>query len=61
MVKSIKSVLMERDGLTEEEAEDEVREARTELHNRLNEGKMPFDLMEELFGLEPDYLDELIF
>jgi len=52
---------MRRDGLSEEEAQDQINECRTDLFSRLEEGDMPFDIMEELFGLEPDYLEELIF
>ena len=54
-------VLMERDGLTKAEAEKQVREATQELNTRLAEGELPFDLCQELFGLEPDYLEDLIF
>jgi len=61
MVDSIKSVLMRRDGMTEEEADDLIREAKEDLHTRLAEGEMPEDICEEWFGLEPDYIDELIF
>ena len=60
MVDSIKNVLMRRDGLTEKEAEEQVDIAREELARRLNSGESPFDLMEEMFGLEPDYLEELL-
>jgi hypothetical protein len=60
-MKSIAQVLIERDGLTPEEAQEQVTAAKAELQDRLAEGEMPFDLCEELFGLEPDYLDELMF
>ena len=52
---------MRRDGLSEEEAQDQINECRIDLFSRLEEGDMPFDIMEEHFGLEPDYLEELIF
>lgn len=58
--KSLRDVLMERDGLTAEEADKQIAEATEELHSRLAEGDMPFDLCEEEFGLEPDYLEDLI-
>ena len=61
MRKSIKDVLMERDGLSSEEAEDLLEEAREELHERLENGDDPSDLCEEFFGLEPDYLDDLLY
>ena len=56
----IKEALMDRDKLTEEEAENCIKEARQELMERLSEGDMPLDICEEMFGLEPDYLDDLI-
>lgn len=58
---SLKKVLMERDGLTEEEALEAIAECREDFNARLKEGEMPYDIMEEYFGLEPDYLDELLF
>ena len=57
----IKEALMERDGLSPCQADKAVEEARAELLERLEEGDMPFDICEELFGLEPDYLEDLIF
>jgi len=59
--RTIKQVLMQRDGLTEAEADAEVRFARKELQTRLAAGELPFDLCEELFGLEPDYLEDLLY
>lgn len=60
MVDSIASVLIRRDGLTQEEADREVEYAHKTLYGMLEEGEDPSDLCEELFGLEPDYLEELI-
>jgi predicted RNase H-like HicB family nuclease len=60
MVDSLINVLMERDGLSKEEAEQQIEEAREILFERLDEGEMPFDICEEFFGLEPDYLMDLI-
>ena len=59
-MESLKEVLMMRDEITKEEAEQQISEARAELHSRLEDGEMPFDICEELFGLEPDYLEELM-
>jgi len=61
MVDKIADVLIKRDGYTREEAEREVEVAREELMARIGDGEMPFDFCEEWFGLEPDYLEELIF
>ena len=60
MVDSIKEVLMRRDDLSEAEADDLIQEARDDLYRRLEEGEMPEDICEEWFGLEADYLDELL-
>jgi len=59
MTKSLKEVLMERDGLTSDEADDLIAEATKDLHTRLADGEMPFNICEEWFGLEPDYLMDL--
>lgn len=60
MQKSIVTILMERDLLTQKEAEAEVAYATKELYRRILEGEDAFNICEEYFGLEPDYLDELI-
>jgi len=60
MVESIKNVLMQRDGLSEEDAQRQVEELHEEFFARISCGDMPCDLM-EMVGLEPDYLEELIF
>ena len=57
---SLKQEIMLRDELTEEEADAEIAEARKELADRIEEGDMPFDICEELFGLEPDFIFDLI-
>ena len=60
MVASIKQVLMERDSMTEAEAEDLIQAAAADLNERLAVGEEPFDICQEWFGLEPDYIFELI-
>jgi hypothetical protein len=57
---SLKKTLMRRDGITAEEADQLIADARIEFMERLTDGDMPFDFMEEEFGLEPDYLDEFM-
>ena len=61
-MKNIIKILMERDGLSEEEASVLVDEAREAMHNYLMDGDMESasDICEEFFGLEPDYLESLI-
>lgn len=57
---SLKNTLMKRDGISEEEAEEQIAVAREELNSRLENGEMPFDICAEFFGLEPDYLVDLV-
>ena len=60
--KSIKQVLMSRDGLTEDEAQEAVEDAKVELEDRLHDPDThgdPFEICANLFGLEPDYIDDL--
>ena len=61
MVDKIENVLMKRDGMTLQEARQLVSEAREEALERLADGEMPYDICEEYFGLEPDYIEELLF
>jgi len=61
-MKSIKQILMERDGMEAWEADDLIDQAKEDLNERLLENdELPFDLCQEWFGLEPDYLDELMY
>ena len=46
--------------MSEEEAEDLITQAREDFYQRLGDGEAPFDICAEWFGLEPDYIDELI-
>ena len=46
--------------MTEEEAEDFIQEAREDFQERLSAGEDLQDFCEEYFGLEPDYLMDLI-
>lgn len=59
-MKTIKEVLVERDKMTEEEAELLIADAEEDLNYRLSKGEMPEDFCEEWFGLEPDYIFDLI-
>lgn len=57
---SLKQVLMRRDELTEAEADAQIAEAREDLYERLENGETPMDICEEWFGLEPDYMMDLM-
>lgn len=54
--KTFDEVLKERDGYTEEE----VTEVRREILDRIMDGEDGFDIIDE-YGLEPDYLEDLLF
>lgn len=49
-------ILMERDGMTLEEAKEMVREAQA----RVADGEDPEEILHDDFGLEPDYIFELL-
>jgi len=57
---TILEVLMERDGMTEVEAKDLIEAAKEDMDERLAEGEMPYEICYEWFGLEPDYIMELM-
>ena len=54
--KTFDDVLRDRDGYTEEE----IAETRRDILDRIVEGEDGFDVIEE-YGLEPDYLEDLLF
>ena len=54
--KTFDDVLRDRDGYTEEE----ISEARRDILDRIMDGEDGFDIIEE-YGLEPDYLEDLLF
>lgn len=55
-MKSLIQTIIERDGLSEEEAAEQVNEAR----NRVLEGEDPEEILHNEFSLEPDYIFDLI-
>ena len=59
-MRSIKEILMERDGLDEDTAEELIQQAKDEFHELLEEGRLleAEDICRTHFGLEPDYLEE---
>jgi hypothetical protein len=65
MVMGIKEILMEKYGLCEKGAEEIIQEARDELDERLMDPDedifyLAEDICEEFFGLEPDYMEEIL-
>jgi hypothetical protein len=59
-MESIKEILIRRDGMSEEDAQNLIADARINLAERLGNGEQPYDICEEWFGLEPDYIMELL-
>lgn len=58
MAETLKEVLMRRDGFSEEEADSAIQEARARV---LEEHEDPEDILIEEFGLEPDYIFDLLY
>ena len=58
----IVKILMTRDGMSEAEANDIIEDAKSALADYLEEGNTEdaYNICEEFFGLEPDYLEQLI-
>ena len=58
----ILDILMRRDGNSHDEAQERIDEAKRDLQGLINSGDMElaFNICEDHFGLEPDYLDELM-
>jgi hypothetical protein len=60
IMEEIVLILMQRDNLSRNEAENLVFACKSDLLNRLENGEIPHDILEEWFGLEPDYLIDLM-
>jgi len=59
-METIKQVLMSRDSMTSEEADNLINEALEDLRLRLDDGNSVDDICEEYFGLDPDFMEELM-
>jgi len=59
-MESIKQVLMKRDNMSSKAANELIRLAREEFESRMESGEDASDICEEYFGLEPDYIYDLI-
>ncbi len=59
----LKKVLIERDGYSPEEADEEISHAKEELFELIEAGdtETAYNFCEDVFGLEPDYLEDLMF
>ena len=52
----LKKVLMQRDGMSSREADNAIDDAK----QRVSDGEDPWDVLAEEFGLEPDYIFDLL-
>jgi len=60
-MKRIKDIIMDQYNISEAEADDKIEEARDDLLIRIeNDDPSAYDLCNEYFGLEPDYLEQLL-
>ena len=59
-MKRIVDILIERDGMTKEDALALIKEAQEELEERLENGELPFEICAIWFGLEEDYIFDLL-
>jgi len=59
-MQSIKSVLMTRDGMTSIEADEYIDCVVEELREHLENGEYCLDICMDAFGLEDDYIFELL-
>jgi|TARA_R100000900_G_scaffold124615_1_gene99056 hypothetical protein len=62
MADSLKSVLMQRDQLTSDEADDQIQDAQRQFDLYLEDGNLTGaeQICAEYFGLEPDYVIEFL-
>lgn len=62
MRESILQILVRRDNMSESDAKDLIEEARDQMFTYLANDDMASaeDICSEYFGLEPDYIDELM-
>lgn len=64
MSKQVKEILIKRDNISPEEAQEQIDLFKEDLENYVEGGASLedlYDLMMSHFGLEPDYLDDFLF
>ena len=59
-MRTLREVLMERDDISAEQADALIADAKLDMNDRLAQGKIPDDICGEWFGLEPDYIMDLV-
>lgn len=63
MLETIEQILMRRDGLDKQEAQDLIDEAKEEVQSIIENGgtlEEVEDVVRDYFGLEPDYVEEML-
>lgn len=60
-MESIVEVLMRRDGSSRDEVEQQIEECRDEMLEALETGEDPEEIYLDYFGLEPDWMVEVLF
>lgn len=62
-METIKSILIRRDGMSDAEADRLIFACKEDFYQRMEAGDIwgADDICGEYFGLEPDYLEELVF
>lgn len=60
-MRDIKTILMDRDSMSSQAADELIEDAKATLQVYLEEGQTDLaeDICQEFFGLEPDYIFEL--
>ena len=53
-------ILIQKFQYTKKEAEEDIKECQNEMIERIGFGEFPFDICEEYWGLEPDYLEQIL-
>jgi len=61
-MKSLIQTLIDRDGITEEEARENITACREEMMTAIEEGDFTYaeQIYEDWFGLEPDWMFEVV-
>ncbi len=57
-MKDIISILMHRDGLTRQQAQEAFDEAKEAIFEAIDDDHDPEEVLADLLGLEPDYIFE---
>ena len=61
-MQTIKQILIRRDNMSPQAADDLIQEAKDQLQEYLDNNEIHYaeDICDEFFGLEPDYIYELL-